>query len=99
MLDICPKLSEIVRFMLERPGCKLRLATATPYRGDQAIVLSNEVRSKFVEYRLCWEQYFPQTGIQDLNLGFQLYDPDPLQQIVDRVRREPGRRHLIILPK
>jgi hypothetical protein len=28
-----------------------------------------------------------------------LYDSDPLPQIVDRVRQEPCRRHLVILPK
>ena len=99
ILEVCPRLSEIVRFMIGQENCKIRLATATNYRGDQAIILSDEVRSRFLEYRLSWEEYFPQTGIESINVGFQLYDPDPLPYIVDRVRREPSRRHLIILPK
>ncbi len=99
LLQVWPKLSECVRMMIGRPGCKVRLATATFYRGDQAVILSDEVRSRFVQYRLRWEDYFPQTGIQSIDFAFDLYDRDPLAEVVRRVRKERRRRHLIILPK
>src|SRR5207248_1822130 len=98
-LEVCPVLSDMVRFMAEQKGCKLRLATATLYRGDCAVILGEGMREKFEVYRLSWEEYFPKTGIESIHMGFDLYDPDPIEQIVRRVRREPHRRHLIILPK
>lgn len=79
-------------------SAKLHLTTATMYRGDRRIVLSKEVRDKFVQYNLDWIKHFQSLGIESFYLQYEEYVGDPIDQIVERIKAEPNEKHFVVVP-
>lgn len=93
---------EICTFMINsrEPTNHVHLTTATFFRSDRSYVLSKEVRSKFVEYHLPWEDHFETLGIEHFKLEWTEYpiDGSPIPQILGRIKAEPDHMHTVTVP-
>lgn len=76
----------------------VHLATATFFRGDRRMILSERFKKGFVHFYLPWDEHFETLGIEELTIDFLNYADDPLEVVCDMVKREPKERHLIIIP-
>lgn len=77
---------------------RLHLTTATFYRGDNKSIFPKRLIERFSRYRLSWEDWLPVLGIKRLTQEFVTYKDDPIGHVVDNIRSELDRRHLVIVP-
>jgi hypothetical protein len=77
---------------------KIHMTTATPYRGDRKMIFSPAVMKKFEKYFLDWIEHFKTLGIADFSLEYEEYKGDPIKQCVNRIKREPSQKHMIVIP-
>ncbi|MDB2685935.1 DEAD/DEAH box helicase family protein [Mariniblastus sp.] len=77
---------------------KIRIATATFFRGDKQTILSKRVESDFPIYELTWEEHFPTLGIKSLTWDFVLFADNPIESVVGKIAEEPDEKHLVIIP-
>lgn len=93
---------EIITFMInsKEPTNHVHLTTATFFRSDRSYVLSKEVRSKFTEYHLPWEDHFETLGIEHFKLEWKEYpvNGSPIPQILAQIKSEPNHMHTITVP-
>ncbi len=94
------ELGVICKFLLNSKvkTCKLHMTTATMYRGDRKIILSGEVRAKFVEYNLDWIEHFNGLGIERFFLQYEEYKIDPVEMIIQCIKKERKEKHFIVVP-
>lgn len=100
-VDESNTLGEICRFMFANQNKKahIHLATATPYRGDRARILSDEVSSQFTSYYLNWAEHFKTLGIKHFGVEFVHYGIDPIMDVVEKIKREPNEKHFVVVPR
>ena len=101
IIDDATRLGNIVRYVLrvDEPTVKLHLTTATFFRGDRKTIISKALRERFVHFYLTSGTSTTRLwGCQDLRFDFLEYDKTPVQMVLEAVRKEPGERHLIIIP-
>ena len=77
---------------------KIHLTTATPFRGNNSIILSDAVRKKFVTYILDFIRHWKSLGIKYFDMQYEQYDVDPIDQVVNNIEFEPYKKHLIVVP-
>ena len=78
---------------------KLHLTTATMYRGDARVILSEKVRAKFTTYHLDWIEHFEGLGIQNFLLQYEFYTDNPVDLIAQRILAEPNEKHFVVVPR
>lgn len=93
-------LGDICRYMLNSnvKSSKIHLTTATPFRGDRGIILSESARKKFVTYMLDFIEHWKTLGIKDFDMRYEEYLSDPIDQVVANIKKEPNNQHLVIIP-
>ena len=98
--DIRTGLGDVVHFMYnsENETAKICTATATPYRGDRGIILSNTVQDNFDIYYLDWIEHFKTLGIEEFYLEYEEYVGDPIKQVIAKIASEPNEKHMVIVP-
>lgn len=93
---------EVCTFFINEggPTTHLHLTTATFFRSDRSYVLSKEVRSKFTEYHLPWEDHFKTLGIESFDLRWEEYPTNgsPIPRILANIKKEPDHRHAVTVP-
>lgn len=77
---------------------QIRLATATPYRGDRGIILSTVALEKFDVYYLDWIEHFKTLGIEKFFLEYEEYSGDPIKQVVESIASELKEKHMVVIP-
>jgi len=78
--------------------CKVILMTATMFRGDEEEIIPKKYQKKFRPWLLQFEEYMELLQIKDFNFDYVLYDNDPLDIIVDIIKKNRDKKHIIILP-
>ena len=98
--ETATKLGKFINYALRNndPTTKIRLATATFFRGDKQAILSKHFRESFGHFTLTWEEHFQTLGIEHLGLDYHLYKKDPIKCVLELVATEPDESHLIIIP-
>jgi len=89
-------IGEILDF--KEPTLKIRMTTATFFRGDGKKVLTNDHYKLFSRERLEMEEFIATTGIQEFDLKFMHYDKSPLPSVLKNILSEPKCHHLVIVP-
>jgi hypothetical protein len=77
---------------------RIGLTTATFFRGDQSIIVNNNYLDKFDRFDLEFIEHFETLGIDKVFVNFEEYSIDPIDQIVENIRREINERHLVVVP-
>jgi len=72
--------------------------TATPYRGDRGIILSNSVKKMFTTYSLDWLEHFKTLGIKKFVIEYEEYKGDPIKLVVNAIKKERKEKHMIVIP-
>jgi len=100
ILEDATRLGRFLQDVLRRDDetVKVHLATATFFRGDRRTILSERFKGDFVHYYLPWDEHFRNLGIESLTFDFLNYQGDPVEVLLGMVAKEPGERHLIIIP-
>lgn len=95
------ELGSIARFAMNQHDetFKINVTTATFFRGDGRTILSPEILASFEQHYLPWDQHFQTLGIESLTTEFVIYETDPIQELIEAIKAEPGEHHLIILPQ
>jgi hypothetical protein len=60
--------------------------------------LFDKYKSKFKFYNLDWLEHWKTLNIRELLFHYEEYDTSPVNRILDIVRKNPGRRFLVIVP-
>ena len=97
------RLGNILKIILERSSSnntRVGLTTATFFRGDQGIIVSeDDLNTKFKRYELDFLSHFETLGIKDVFVNFEEYTKDPIKQIVANIEKELfSERHLVVVP-
>jgi hypothetical protein len=83
----------------ESNNSRVGLTTATFFRGDQGIIVSSDYLAKFDRYELDFLSHFETLGIEKVFINFEEYEDDPINQIVENIRKEiHTERHLLVVP-
>jgi len=100
IVDEATKLGNFVRHVLrvDDPTVKLHMTTATFFRGDRKTIISKAFREQFAHFYLPWDEYYDTLGIQDLRFDFLEYEKNPVELVLEAVRKERNEHHLIIVP-
>lgn len=78
---------------------RVGLSTATFFRGDQGVIVKNDYLNKFDKYELDFLSHFETLNINNVDFKFETYATDPIDQIVENIRKElKNHRHLIVVP-
>lgn len=97
------RLGNILKIILERSSknnTRVGLTTATFFRGDQGIIVSeDDLNNKFDRYELDFLSHFETLGIKNVFVNFEEYATDPIKQIVANIEKELfSERHLLVVP-
>jgi len=98
--EIRTNLGEVCSYIMNcrNEDSKIHMTTATPYRGDQDIILSPKAKLKFKTYFLDWIVHFNTLGIERFDLTYQEYAIDPINAVVRQIKNEPNEKHLVVIP-
>lgn len=99
--DEATRIGTIIDIILKanEPSCRMRLMTATLYRGDYKPILSTENFLKFETRHILFEDYFKITKIKSFNFNFVLYEDDALNQLISFIKKHIRLKHIIVLPR
>lgn len=98
------KLSKAVNFIMDnaiRFNSRIFLCTATFFRGDYAVILSEENLKKFEIYQLPYVRHFLSLGIENYDVIHDSYEEDPIEKICENLTkciRKGMKKHYIVVP-
>lgn len=93
------RLGEFTKQVLDNDG-SLHLTTATFFRGDQSVIISNEYIKDFEIFRVPFLEHWRSLGLEELHQNYYSYNDgeDILQQIINSVASEPEEPPIVIVP-
>ena len=92
-------LGKFVKDVLDYNG-RLHLATATFFRGDRIVLLSEANAARFVIYRVDFMDHWKTLRLRELRMDYKCYSGggDLLQQVINGVAAEPNEPALVVVP-
>lgn len=78
--------------------CKIILMTATMFRGDEKDIIPKEYQKKFKSWNLPFEDYMKILQIDRFNFDYIAYDKDPLDLIINVMKKHIDKKHIVVLP-
>jgi hypothetical protein len=100
--DLTNRLGSFVHKIVNRgpDSVKLIMASAYPFRADKQPILYPEIRKRFGNgiFVLPFLEYFKNISIKKIDLNYQIYDVSPVDDILAKIKDEPGECHLIAVP-
>jgi len=98
------KLSKAVNFIMDNAiifNSKIFLCTATFFRGDYAVILSEENLEKFEVYQLPFVRHYLSLGIENYDIINCFYEEDPIEKICENLTkciRKGMKKHYMVVP-
>ncbi len=93
-------LGKIIDYILSSRSTSVKLCytTATFFRGDSCPIVLEKHKKKFEFYHLDWLEHWETLGISKLSFEYLFFDADPINMMLDVIRKNPGRHFLVIVP-